>query len=31
VRRGSRGHVSFMKRYLIPPYSADRDSIVRYV
>lgn len=31
VRRGSRYHVDFMKRYLIPPYTADRPSLVRYV
>jgi hypothetical protein len=31
VRRGSRRHVDFMKRYLIPPYTADRDALVRYV
>jgi hypothetical protein len=31
VRRGSRRHVEFMKRYLIPPYTADRASLVRYV
>jgi hypothetical protein len=31
VRRCSRRHGDFMKRYLIPPYSAARDSMVRYV
>jgi hypothetical protein len=31
IRRGSRRHVAFMKRYLIPPYTADRGSLVRYV
>lgn len=31
VRRGSRYHVEFMKRYLIPPYTADRGALVRYV
>jgi hypothetical protein len=31
VRRGSRRHVEFMQRYLIPPYTADRSSLVRYV
>ena len=31
VRRGSRRHVAFMKRVLIPPYTADRAAMVRYV
>jgi hypothetical protein len=31
VRRGSRAHVDFMKRVLIPPYTADRTALVRYV
>jgi hypothetical protein len=31
VRRCSRGHAEFMKRFLIPPYSADRAALVRYV
>lgn len=31
VRRGSRRHADFMKAHLIPPYSADRGSMVRYV
>jgi hypothetical protein len=31
VRRGSRGHVDFMKRFLIPPYTADRGAMVEYV
>ena len=31
VRRCSRGHADFMKRVLIPPDSADRSALVRYV
>jgi hypothetical protein len=31
VRRCSRRHGDFMKRYLIPPYTADRGALVRYV
>lgn len=31
VRRSSTRHREFMQRYLIPPYSADRHALVRYV
>ena len=31
VRRSSRGHSDFMKRFLIPPFHADRAALVRYV
>jgi hypothetical protein len=31
VRRGSRRHADFMKQHLIPPYTADRAAMVRYV
>jgi hypothetical protein len=31
VRRCSRRHGDFMKRYLIPPFTTDREALVRYV
>lgn len=31
VRRCSRGHADFMKRYLIPPFAADGQAPVRFV